>query len=556
MTDEVRLKAGRREWVGLAVLALPAILVALDIFVVLLALPEVSAKLGANSTQQLWIVDIYGFMVAGFLITAGNLGDRIGRRKLLLIGAAAFGLASIVAAYSTSAITLIIARAVLGIAGATLGPSTLSLISNMFRDDKQRATAIGVWAGSFSIGAIIGPVVGGVLLEHFWWGSVFLLGVPPMVLLLIAGPILLPEYRNPDAGKIDFTSVALSLAAVLPVIYGIKELARTGWNTIPLVALVFGLVMAVVFLRRQRALSDPLLDLRLFTNKMFNTELGSMLLYSALTGTTMLFIAQYFQTVAGMTPLQAGLGLLPGLLLGIVSVTVGPQLGGRFKPAHLIAGGLVIVVAGLTILSFSTSAAGMIIGYAVWCLGGGPLLTLGMGLVVGSVPPEKAGSASSLAQISNEFGYALGIATVGTIGTLVYRTQVADAIPAGVPAAAAGAARESVSGAAAAAGGLPGQVADTLLAPAHAAFTSGLHVVAAISALVVLGVAILNAVVLKDLPAFGQPPAGQDGGEAGGPSQAAGEAQPGGASDGASDGEAHASAQASRDQVAVAGHES
>lgn len=538
MTDDVRLKAGRREWVGLAVVCLPALIVALDIFVVLLALPELSAKLGANSTQQLWIVDIYGFMVAGFLITMGNLGDRIGRRKLLLIGAAAFGVASIVAAYSTSAITLILARAVLGIAGATLGPSTLSLISNMFRDDKQRASAIGIWAGSFSIGAIIGPLVGGVLLEYFWWGSVFLLGVPPMVLLLVAGPFLLPEYRSPQSGKIDLLSVALSLAAILPVIYGIKELARLGWQAGPVVAVVIGLVLAAVFLRRQRALADPLLDLRLFGNKMFNAELSSMLLYSGLTGTTMLFITQYFQSVAGLTPLQAGLGLVPGLVLGIVSVTVGPQLGGKIKPAHLIGGGLVLVAAGLTVLAFVDSVPGLIIGYAIWCLGGGPLLTIGMGLVVGSVPPEKAGTASSLAQISNELGYALGIATVGTIGTLVYRTQVADAIPAGVPEAAAGAARESIAGASAAAGGLPEQIAGTLLAPAREAFTSGLHVVAAISALVVLGIAVLNAVVLKDLPAFGQPPAAPEGGEAGG-------AQP------EADVQPHAATEAVRDEVAV-----
>ncbi|GII76212.1 MFS transporter [Sphaerisporangium rufum] len=551
MTDAVQPKAGRREWVGLAVLALPAILVSLDIFVVLLALPELSARLGAGSNQQLWIVDIYGFMVAGFLVTMGNLGDRIGRRKLLLIGAAAFGLASIVAAYSTSAISLIIARAVLGIAGATLGPSTLSLISNMFRDDKQRASAIGIWAGSFSLGAIIGPIVGGVMLEHFWWGSVFLLGVPPMVLLLVAGPMLLPEYRNEQAGRIDLTSVLLSLVAVLPFIYGVKEIAKQGFAPVPVVALVVGLAMAVIFLRRQRALADPLLDLRLFTNKIFNTELTSMLFYSALTGTTMLFVAQYFQSVAGMTPLQAGLGLLPGLVLGIVSVTVGPQLAGKIRPGRLIAGGLLIVVAGLVVLTQADSAAGMIIGYAIWCLGGGPLLTLGTGLVVGSVPPEKAGSASSLSQIANEFGYAIGIATIGTIGALVYRTQIADAIPASVPAAAADAARESVAGATAAAGGLPGQVAETLLAPAREAFSTGLHIVAAISALIVLGVAVLNAVVLRELPAFGQPPAG--GGEAPAGGAAAGEASDPAAGPAADP--AAGPAAADREEVTVAARE-
>ncbi len=492
---------------GLAALALPATLVSLDMFVVLLALPHLTSSLGTTSVEQLWIVDIYGFMVAGFLITMGNLGDRIGRRKLLLIGAAGFGVASVVAAYATSPFLLILARAALGVCGATLGPSSLSLISNMFRDHRQRASAIGIWAGSFSIGAIIGPIIGGVLLDHFWWGSVFLVGVPPMVVLLIAGPILLPEYRNPDAGRIDVASVVLSLTAILPMIYGIKELAREGWATLPVVTLVVGAILGVVFIRRQRTLTDPLVDLRLFGNRVFNTELTSMLFYSALTGTTMLFIAQYFQSVAGLTPLQAGFGLLPGLLLGIVSVTVGPQLAGRFKPSHLIAGGLLIVVAGMVVLTQAGadgSATGLVIGYAIWCLGGGPLLTLGTGLVVGSVPPEKAGSASSLAQIANEFGYAVGIATIGTIGALVYRTQIADSAPAGLPAGAAEAAGDSVAGAVSAATTLPEQLASALLAPARQAFTSGLHVVAALSALLLLGVAVTNAIVLRKIPPFGQ----------------------------------------------------
>ncbi|WP_308249853.1 MFS transporter [Sphaerisporangium fuscum] len=524
MTDDAQLKAGRREWVGLAALALPTLLVSFDIFMLLLALPHLSASLHVTSTQQLWTVDIYGFMVAGFLVTMGNLGDRIGRRKLLLIGAAAFGVASVIAAYSTSPGMLIAARAVLGIAGATLGPSTLSLISNMFRDDKQRATAIGIWAGCFSIGAIVGPIVGGFLLQHFWWGSVFLVGVPAMVLLLVVGPILLPEYRSPQAGRIDLVSVVLSLAAILPMIYGIKELARNGWEAVPAAALVIGLIIGVVFVRRQRALADPLLDLRLFNNGIFNTALTSMLFYSALTGTTMLFVTQYFQSVAGLPPMQAGLGLLPGLVMGIISTTVSPQLAGKVAPARLVAGGLILTVAGMVVLTqVDTGSIGMMIGFAVWCLGGGPLLTLGTGLVVGSVPPEKAGSASSLGQISNEFGYALGIATVGTIGTFVYRTQVEGTIPASVPSGAVKAAEESVAGATAVAGSLPEQIAAALLAPVREAFTTGLHVVAALSALLLLGVAVVNAVVLRKLPPFGQPPAG--GGEPQAEEPAAGEAQ-------------------------------
>src|SRR6201991_2312481 len=251
---QVAQRAGRREYAGLAVLTLPTILIALDMSVLYLALPHLGADLGASSLQQLWITDVYGFMVAGLLITMGTLGDRIGRRRLLLVGAAAFGVTSVVAAYSSSPLMLIVARAVLGLAGATLTPSTLALITNLFRDPRQRAAAVGVWAGCFTAGAILGPLAGGALLDHFWWGSVFLIGVPAMVLLLLTGPALLPEYRDPHAGRLDLTSVALSLLAILPVIYGLKELAKQGWQPTPLVVLAAGLGVGWLFARRQRRL--------------------------------------------------------------------------------------------------------------------------------------------------------------------------------------------------------------------------------------------------------------------------------------------------------------
>src|SRR6266496_6056794 len=195
-------RATHREWLGLAVLALPTLLLSLDVSVLYLALPPLSADLHADSTQQLWILDIYSFLLAGFLVTMGTLGDRIGRRRLLLGGAAAFGIASVLAAFSTSAGMLIAARALLGLAGATLAPSTLSLIRSMFADPRQRTVAVGVWISSYSAGGAIGPLLGGVLLEWFWWGSVFLLAVPVMALLLL-GPVLLPEYRDPEAGRLD-----------------------------------------------------------------------------------------------------------------------------------------------------------------------------------------------------------------------------------------------------------------------------------------------------------------------------------------------------------------
>ncbi|HEX4816674.1 MAG TPA: MFS transporter [Nonomuraea sp.] len=499
--NDVTPRAGRREWIGLAALALATLAVSFDIFVLLLALPRLSTELGASSTEQLWIVDIYGFMVGGLLITMGSLGDRVGRKKLLLAGAALFAVASLAGAYSVSPGMLIAARALLGVAGATLAPSTLSLISNMFRDDRQRAMAIGVWGSCFTAGAIIGPIAGGLMLEHYWWGSVFLLGVPAMALLLAVGPAAVPEYRTPRPGRMDLASVALSMLAVLPAVYGVKELARHGWQPLPLLALVAGVAVGAVFLRRQRTLADPLLDLSLFRHTTLTTPLVGGLLYTMLTGATLVFVTQYFQSVIGLSPLQAALGMIPGLAVGTVAMLAVPVIARRVGPGRLIGAGLVVVVVGLGVLAVvdpSWGAAGPVLGFAVWSAGGAPLLALGMHLIVGSAPPEKAGSASSLTQVSSEFGYALGVAVIGTVGTAVYRAGLT--LPAGTPAAAAGPAYENVAGAVATAEGLG---APGLLAAAREAFTTALNSVAGLSAVVLAAVAVVLTVRLRHLPPLG-----------------------------------------------------
>jgi MFS transporter, DHA2 family, multidrug resistance protein len=312
VSNEVKAqKATRREWLGLGVIALPCLLYSMDLTVLNLAVPRLSADLQPSSAQLLWILDIYGFLLAGSLITIGTLGDRIGRRKLLLIGAAAFGGASVLTAFSSSAGQLIAARGLLGVAAATLAPSTLSLIRNMFTDTRQRTTAIAIWVASFSAGAAIGPVVGGVLLERFWWGSVFLVAVPGMVLLLGLGPVLLPEFRDSAAGRLDLISAALSMAAVLAVIYGLKQIAQDGigpWSVLPILA---GIGVAWVFLRRQHALTDPLIDLRLFRNGVFTTALAINVLDFFIGFGISLFIAQYLQSVLGLSPLNAGLWTVP-----------------------------------------------------------------------------------------------------------------------------------------------------------------------------------------------------------------------------------------------------
>ncbi|HTA18211.1 MAG TPA: MFS transporter, partial [Polyangia bacterium] len=271
-------RAGRREWIGLAVIALPCLLYAMDLTVLNLALPRISEDLRPSSAELLWIVDIYGFFVAGLLITMGGLGDRIGRRRLLLLGAAGFGVASVLAAFSRTTWMLIGARALLGVAGATLAPSTLSLIRTMFLDARQRAVAIGVWFSSYSVGSAVGPVLGGLMLQRFWWGSVFLLSVPVMALLLAVGPRLLPEYRDPAPRPSDVPSALLSLTAVLAVIYGVKLVAQDGVSWTAVLSIVAGLALARAFARRQGRLADPLIDLRLFRVRAFSVSLATYLL--------------------------------------------------------------------------------------------------------------------------------------------------------------------------------------------------------------------------------------------------------------------------------------
>jgi DHA2 family multidrug resistance protein-like MFS transporter len=341
------VRASRREWLGLAVLALPTLLQSLDISVLYLALPTLSAELGATGTEQLWILDSYGFLIAGFLVTMGGLGDRMGRRRLLLVGAAAFGVASVVAAFAASPVVLIVARAALGLAAATLMPSTLALITGMFADPRQRGLAVGVWMSCFMAGTAVGPVVGGALLERFWWGSAFLIGVPVMVLLLALGPVLLPEQRDPGRpGRLDLASVALSLGAVMPVVYGVKELARDGVATVPVAALVAGALAGAVFVRRQLRLADPLLDLGLFRRREFTSALSIGLVAGAVMGGSVYLVTQYLQQVLGLRPLQTGLCEVPQAVVMIAGSLLAPRLAGRFGPARVMAGGLVLAAGG------------------------------------------------------------------------------------------------------------------------------------------------------------------------------------------------------------------
>ncbi|ASR33761.1 MFS transporter [Prauserella marina] len=498
--------AGRREWAGLAVLLLPCLLVAMDMSVLFFALPFLSADLEPTSTQQLWIADVYGFLLAGLLITMGSIGDRIGRRRLLLIGAGVFGAASILTAYAPSAEWLIVARALLGIGGATLAPSTLSLIRNMFHDAKQRTLAISLWTAGFAGGAALGPIVGGLLLEHFWWGSVFLINVPAMVLLLVLGPILLPEHVNPNPGRFDVLSAVLSLAAVLPVINGIKQFAESGVSLAPVVSIVAGVLVGVLFVLRQRTLSHPMIDLGLFGQREFGAAIGICVLALFAVMGLSFASAQYLQLVLGMRPFTAALWSAPTFVGMAIGTTMAALLARRVRPGFLVAGGMVIAAAGFGLITGIDVDGGLpllVAGSTAIAVGVGSAIALATDLVVASAPPERAGAASAISETGTEFGGALGMAVLGSIGVAVYRSGLEDTLPDGVPDAAASAASDTLGGAMAVAEGLPAPLGGQLADAAATAYVSGLHVTVLVGAVVLTCVSVGAALLLRRIPASG-----------------------------------------------------
>lgn len=493
-------KATRREWIGLAVIALPCVLYAMDLTVLNLAVPRLSADLKPTSAQLLWILDIYGFLVAGSLITMGTLGDRIGRRRLLLMGAAAFGGASVVAAFSTSAEMLIAARALLGVAGATLAPSTLSLIRNMFHDPQERTFAIGVWVTSYSVGGAIGPLLGGVVLQYFHWGAVFLLGVPVMALLLLVGPKLLPEYRDPNAKPLDILSAALSLISVLLVIFGLKRAAEHGLELPAAMSVIMGVLIGVVFVRRQRKLEHPLIELQLFRSRTFTASLVLYMLATFAVFGAFVFIAQYLQLVLGLSPLAAGVWSLPSFLSFVVGAMIVPMLARRFMAPQLICAGMAIAAVGFALLTQVDRANPLMVivtGSIIYSLGASAVVILATDIIVGSAPVERAGAASAISETSSELGGALGIAILGSIGTAVYRMRMVDALPNGVPADVADIARGTLGGATAVSEQISGPVGAALLGTARDAFVQAFVATAAVNAVLVLVAAIAATLLLR-----------------------------------------------------------
>ncbi|MGI5269771.1 MFS transporter [Nonomuraea sp. CA-218870] len=489
----------KKKWSCLAICCLATLLLSVDLTVLHLALPRLVADLGASSTQLLWIGDVYGFALAGLLITMGNVGDRVGRKRLLLMGAVAFAAASAVTAYAPNPELLIAARALLGVAGATIMPSTLSIIRNVFTEPAERTTAVGIWSGMSAAGFALGPVVGGLLLDHFWWGSVFLINLPIMALIVVAGVRVLPESRNPSPGRIDLLSVALSFAGIVAVIYAVKEAADKGLAHVDVpVAGLLGVGCLLAFVLRQTRLAEPLIDVRLFRRRAFSASIGTNLLAIFTMMAMSLIFAWYFQLVLGWSPLQAGLAGLPGGLSGAIGGVLAGSLVNLIGRNGVVALGLLMNAGafffystlGLKV-SYPVMACAMIVGG----MGIGLAFTVNNDNVLATAPKERAGAAAAVSETSFELGGALGIAILGTLLNSTYAGRLQ--VPAGVPDEAA---RESIAGALTVAESLPAAQAGQLVVAAREAFVEAVSVTALTTSAMLVVVAALALAGLRGVP--------------------------------------------------------
>ena len=516
-------RARWRDWLALALLMFPVLLVAVDNTALTFALPAIARSLDATGVELLWIVDAYPLVLAGLLVAMGSLGDRIGRRRLLFIGSTGFAAVSAVTAFAPSAEWLIAGRAGLGFFGAMLMPSTLSLIRNIFPEPNRRRLAVAIWAAGFSGGAALGPIFGGWLVEHFWWGAVLLVAVPIILPLLVLGPALIPESRDPNPGRVDLPSIILSLLVMVPVVYGIKILATHGPAVEPLAAIGFGLLMGYVFIRRQRQLlsggtaqnspaqnsrtqgTAPLLDISLFGNRVFSTAIIANVLALFSFNGFILFLAQHLQLLEGQSPSESGVAMVPALIATVAAGLLVVPLVKKVRPGFVVAGGLLLSAAGYFLVAFGDHGNGpalLLAALLVLCLGVGAAETISNDLILGAAPAEKSGAAAAISETGYEIGSLLGTAILGSILTASYQGNLR--LPAGVaeavPAEASAQAGETLAGAVELAQALPGPLADAVMAAARAAFDSGVHITAAIALVLMAGASVLAAVVLRKVP--------------------------------------------------------
>lgn len=487
--DDTR-RAGTRDWVALAVLMLAVLMVSTDNTVLSFALPEISSDLRPTGSQLLWIVDVYALMLAGLLIAMGSLGDRLGRRRLLVLGALGFSAASFLGAYATSPEMLLVARMLLGLFGATLMPSTLSLIRNIFHDARDRRIAVATWAAMFSGGAALGPIMGGWLLEHFWWGSVFLINIPMVALLVPLVLLLVPESRDPSPGPLDPASIALSMLAMFPLVYAIKHGAKAGLDDVTVAALALSVAAGVMFVRRQQRSLTPMLDLRLFRNPVFSgAVVANLLSLMALTG-FLFFAAQLLQLVLGLSPMDSAMVLLPGLLVTVLFGFLAVRLVRHAPVRTLVSVSFVASSLGYALAAFTGTAPtvlSVLVAFAIMGVGIGMAETITNDLVIAAVPAHKAGAASAISETAYEIGAVLGTAVLGSVVMATYRAHLV--VPEVVQRPAGDSSFETLGSTMAVAEKYPNVLGERLVESAHLAFDLGVQRASGVA----IGIALLAA---------------------------------------------------------------
>lgn len=496
-------------WTVLAIVCAALLVVVIDITVLHVAAPHMTEDLEPSAVGLLWIIDVYPLVVAPLLVASGTLGDRLGRKRIMLAGLVVFGAASALAAFAWSAGVLIAARAVMGVGGALIMPTTMAIIRDVFPDRRERQTAVGIWSAVFAGGAVVGPLLGGFLVEHWWWGSVFLINVPVVLVVAPVALWLMPESRASDPPPWDTSAVALAALGILGLAFGIKEGARHGLgDPVTVAVLIAGLAALTTFVRRQLASARPLLDVRLFADRAFAVAVGCVLLSMfALVGLE-LFFAQYLQLVLGLEPLAAAVRLMPLMVASLVGSLLAAPLLRRVGTRAAIVGGLGLTTLGLVPL--------LTLGVAdeYWRLwpsfvAMGLLLDLALvaanDVIISAVPADRAGGAAAIEETAYELGGGLGVAVLGSILAAVYSA----ALPAidGVGGDDAHAAEESIGRAHEVAEGLPGALGDALTAAARHAFVDGLHAVLLVGIALMAAAALLAAVALR--PRDAAPAAGR-----------------------------------------------
>lgn len=497
-------RATARTWVGLAVLVLPMLLIAIDGMVLVFALADITKELKPTGAQQLWMLDIYSLMLAGLLITMSTLGDRFGRRKVLLIGAVFFAIASVLGALSTEPWMLIAARALLGIAGAAIMPGTLSLIRNMFLDRDQRRTAMAVWSASGALGAAAGPIVGGWIIEVFSWHAAFLMNIPVMVLLLVLAPFLVPESKNPNPGRIDVLSIVLSLAGMISFVYGVKTFAEGKEPGVGFATFFAGLVLLVLFVIRQLRMPVPMINVRLFKVRAFTgAVLTDLLSVFSLVG-AMFALTQFLQLVVGLGVIQSALWMLPQALVSACAGFIAAALVKRIPTSIIVAVGVLITAGGFaSLLALTPDSEPWMIAIALCLvgLGAGVGMTLTNDLIMSSVRPEQSGQAAAISETAYELGTAFGTAILGSVLLGFYRTGLVDSAPSGLPGEMLESAKETLATALLYAQEISGEIGAALAKAATESFTTALAWTGGIAALILAAVAIFAGVMLRGVSA-------------------------------------------------------